>query len=298
MSDFSDSPLAPLSSHMDSLRGVLLKVFLIVGVGMLISFYYADTLIHLSTQSLSVLDQQAEVKYIRHYNTTTTERILPLSDEALLVDSKEAEIHSNLILLKPGGFAEIKYVHNLQKLALFTPLEGFRVALSISLAGGLILTLPFWILPCLQFIFPALKPHEKRLLFPFISASFLFMGLGLALALKITLPLLNNTFYAFNETLGINIWGLESYLDYLIGMLALHASFFELAVLLFFLVYQRILTFPSLKQGRKIVYLASFIIGGLLTPPDIVSQLMVALPLIALYELMLGYAYILKRGVL
>lgn len=177
-----------------------------------------------------------------------------------------------------------------EKLVLFSPLEGFEVAFWTSLVFGALGTLPLWIVPCLKFILPALTEREKESLFPVALFSGLFLMAGLISAHFYFLPFMNHSLYAFNESYGTNMWGLKSYIDYVLGIYFANALLFEILFVLLFLTHKGILDYPMLKNKRKGVYLFSLIIGAILTPPDIASQLLVAVPLMGIYEIALLYA--------
>lgn len=176
------------------------------------------------------------------------------------------------------------------KLALLSPIEGFMASLKISLWASLILTLPLWIVPIIQFIAPALHTHERRAILPFVIASIAAIALGLSAAYYLTLPLANAYFYQFNESIGTNLWSLSAYLDFSLMLLFGHALVVECGLALLFLVHYGLISTDSLRRKRRLAIIGAFIVGALVTPPDVPSQLMVAIPLVGMYELSILYS--------
>lgn len=175
-------------------------------------------------------------------------------------------------------------------LLIMGPLDGFVLVFRACFWLSLVATAPLWGAVWLRFALPALKPSERALMIPFILSSFLFLCMGLAFAHFVTLPTASHSLYLFNQSIGQNAWTLSSYVDYLLVILSGHAVAAEIALLLFFLVHFGVLRPGQLILMRRHMIVASFVLGALLTPPDIVTQFFLAVPLICLYELAIVYA--------
>jgi len=181
------------------------------------------------------------------------------------------------------------------QLVVLGPAEGIMATFRVAFWFGLVATSPAWIYQILRFILPGLNSSEKQFILPFFILSMGFLAAGLSLAYFITIPLANNYLQAFNQGIGTNLWSLSNYIDYTIILLLGNALAFEFCIILLFLVHFRKLTVGSLRAARRYVIVAIFIAAAILTPPDILSQLMLAFPLICLYELAVIYAKILNR---
>lgn len=179
---------------------------------------------------------------------------------------------------------------NETKLVVLGPAEGIMATFRVAFWVGLVGTSPIWVYEVLRFVLPGLNLKERRLILPFFLFSLLFLGAGLSLAYFVTIPLANSYLEAFNQGIGTNLWSLSNYLDYTIILLLGNALAFELCVILLFLVHYRKLSAEGLIQARRYVIVAIFIAAAILTPPDILSQLMLAFPLMGLYELAILYA--------
>lgn len=175
------------------------------------------------------------------------------------------------------------------------PLEGmatvFKVCFWVALAG----TSPIWAYFILQFILPALRKNERTSVFVFASTSLLLLLLGGAFAYLITIPFANRYLAAFNSVLGTNMWTLSHYIDYTLILFLGHLVAFELCLILLFLVHMGTLSAEWLREKRRYMIVFAFILGAILTPPDILTQFMLAIPLIILYEVAILYAVMRER---
>lgn len=175
-------------------------------------------------------------------------------------------------------------------LILLNPLEGLIVSAKMSFWGGLVFTFPLWGFIVLKFIFPALKPKEKELILPFFFTTAIAALAGISLAIYFTIPMANTYLYSFNQQLGQNLWSLTTYIDYTLLLLFSHAVFCEITLGLLFLVHFGRISEQFLRKKRKIFIVLAFVLGAILTPPDVFTQILLAVPLIFLYEFAIFYA--------
>lgn len=180
-------------------------------------------------------------------------------------------------------------------LSLFSPQEGFLSLFKIAFWLGFLGTSPYWILGILRFIKPAMRGKIKRLIPGFSFLSLLFISCGIALCLFVTLPLANQFFYDFNQSIGVNIWGFAAYVDFLLLLVFAHGTAFEIGALLLLLIHVGVLHWKTLAEKRRHAALFSLILGALLTPPDILTQLLIAIPLMGFFELAILYGKIRQR---
>src|SRR5204863_41436 len=106
----------------------------------------------------------------------------------------------------------------------------------------------------------------------------------------VTLPLANQYLFLFNNSIGQNAWTLIHYVQYVLFLCLGHAIAAELGLLLLTLVHFRFLSPDWLIAKRRYMIVLAFVLGAFLTPPDVLTQLLLALPLIALYEVAIWYA--------
>lgn len=183
-----------------------------------------------------------------------------------------------------------------EPLVILSPQEGFTSLFTLSFWTGVLLSAPFWLFIALRFILPALKGSTAKLTTTFSLLSLLFVSAGIFFALKITLPLANNYLYTFNEALGKNLWTLSLYLDYVWLLLFAHGIAFEAGAVLLTLIHFGILSPNTLKTKRRQALVSSLILGALLTPPDVLTQIAIAIPLYGFYELAILYGTITSQG--
>lgn len=175
------------------------------------------------------------------------------------------------------------------QLIMTSPGEGLTCTFRLCFWVSLACTSPFCLYRLLYFFLPAFEDGVKNLLLPFLIFSELFLMLGGLFAFYFTIPIANQYLFNFNQTLGMNLWSISHYLDYTLVLLLGNALAFELGVIGFFLVHLGLIDAAQLQAKRKLAIVCSFVIGALLTPPDVLTQIFMALPLIALYESVIFY---------
>lgn len=188
-------------------------------------------------------------------------------------------------LLPPQNFGSIE-----QDLLILGPLEGLFFIVKLCFWMSFALTAPFWGWVWLKFILPGMKKSERRLLFPFLAFTLLNLVLTLLFALKVTIPISNQYLIQFNDTIGKNAWTLNHYFDYLFFIITGHVIASELGLLLLVFVHFSLIQTRILEEKRRVFYVFIFILSALLTPPDILTQFFLAIPLIILYECAIFYS--------
>lgn len=294
----TDTATLTFWDHAAELRYALIKTLFIIFLGIITAFCFYQEIFAFLTQPLTTTFdatalQQQEILRKRIANPGPNDQIYTVSPNAKVTNlpSTIHQVAPNAYRIPPGDFLEVDSLSSPKNnLVILGPLDGIIAGLKTSFWVGLVGTSPLWIYFILQFLIPALHPHERKLLLPFIGLSFLFLTFGLLFAFYLTLPAANAYLEAFNRGIGINMWSVESYLSFTIGLLLANAFAFEMFVLLLFLVHFGILTADFMISKRRHTIVAAFIIGALLTPPDIPTQLMLAIPLIGMYELAILYA--------
>ncbi|MGA8164142.1 MAG: twin-arginine translocase subunit TatC [Waddliaceae bacterium] len=182
-------------------------------------------------------------------------------------------------------------------LMILAPTDGLAMVMKTCFLVGAVISSPVWLYYCLQFIAPALRSQERKLIAPFFLLSFIFLLLGLLFAFFAAIPFANQYLDAFNTRLGENCWTLPHYIDYTLLLLLANALAFELCVMMLFFVHYGIFSSRLLIARRKGVIIGIFILAAILTPPDVFTQLMLAIPLIAFYEAAILYSSLKTRVV-
>jgi sec-independent protein translocase protein TatC len=161
----------------------------------------------------------------------------------------------------------------------------FFVPMKAAMLLAVIISSPFMLYQTWAFIAPGLYQHEKRFVLPLIVASFILFLLGMLFAYQIVLPLVF-AFFTHTAPEGVVVMtDISHYLDFVISMLIAFGLAFEVPVLVVILVRAGIVKVQTLIEVRSYVIVGAFVIGAIFTPPDALSQFLLAVPLCLLYEL-------------
>jgi len=182
---------------------------------------------------------------------------------------------------------------------IFTALpEAFFTYLKVSFLTGLLLATPVIFYEFWMFVAPGLYNKERRLLFPIIFISSLFFVGGALFGYFIVFPLGFRFFLGFATETIQPLPSMREYLSFSAKLLLAFGLAFELPIVLTFLAKLGIVTVDFLKKNRKYALLLFFVGAAILTPPDVITQIMMAFPLMGLYELsILGAKIFGKRAV-
>jgi sec-independent protein translocase protein TatC len=162
--------------------------------------------------------------------------------------------------------------------------EMFFNYIKIAFVGGLLLAAPFILYQIWMLAAPALNERQKRLVLPFlICSSLLFIGGGL-FGYFVAFPFGFKFFLGFESEYLQALPSVKQYLSFSIKLLFLFGLVFEFPVLAFFLTKAGMVTPEFLKKNRAYGMLLVFVVAAVITPPDVISQVMLAIPLLLLYE--------------
>lgn len=167
-----------------------------------------------------------------------------------------------------------------------SPSELFTSYLKLSFILGLVLSSPFILWQIWGFIQPGLTEEEGKSALSAIVAGFVFFLLGAAFCFLVVLPITLQFFYNFNGSTEITASiSFNNYMNFVLGMLVSFGVVFEMPVLSFLLARLGLMKPEWLVAARKYAILLVFIVAAIITPPDVISQLMTAVPMLGLYEL-------------
>ena len=159
----------------------------------------------------------------------------------------------------------------------------------------LLKTIPYILYHLWKFVAPGLYEHEKKLVFPVLLSSSILFYLGAAFAYFVVFPLIFAFFVSIAPE-GIAVMtDIGRYLDFVVTLFFAFGFAFEVPIVTILLVLTNVTTKESLIKKRTYVIVGAFIIGMLLTPPDIISQTLLAVPIWILYELGIFFSGFIKN---
>ena len=171
-------------------------------------------------------------------------------------------------------------------------LAPFRLILLLSIA----ITFPVSIYNFWAFVAPGLYKNEKKFVIPILISSTLLFYLGIVFAYYIVFPLIFSFFTSIAPE-GVQIaTDISSFLNFVIKIFFAFGLAFEVPIITLIVVIFEISTVESLSKKRPYIIVSSFILGMVLTPPDVISQILLAVPIWLLFELGLFLAYLITRN--
>ena len=180
-----------------------------------------------------------------------------------------------------------------EKLVYLNPVDPFNSYLKIALLAGLFLTSPIVLYQVWMFISPGLYRHEKRYVMPFMASTITLFTLGGYFGYRVAYPMALDFFIGkfngqFQPMITINEYT-QLFLSIVVGM----GLIFEMPILVFFLAFMGIMTPRFMIKNFRYAILVIFILAAIVTPtPDIVNMCVFAAPMLGLYALSIGVAYL------
>ena len=176
------------------------------------------------------------------------------------------------------------------------PAGAFVVALKISFFAGLLLSLPFSLYFLCSFIFPGLTKKERVLFVKAFSFGGLLFFAGVVFAYGVVFPLGLKFLWNYHRIMGIvPMWTIENFISFELVFFLAFGLVFETPVLVLLLVKFGMLSQAFLREKRRYAIVLIFIVAAVLTPPDPVTQICMALPMIGLFELSIWIAGFIER---
>lgn len=166
--------------------------------------------------------------------------------------------------------------------------EAFFVELKVALFAAIFVSFPVFATQIWRFVAPGLYRNEKRALLPFLLATPVLFTAGAAAAYYGAIPIALRFLLGFQGNVGgveqEALPGVGNYLDFVMHFVLAFGIAFLLPILLMLLERAGIVTLTQLRSSRRYMIVAAFVIAAIFTPPDVISQLLLAIPLILLYE--------------
>ncbi len=286
---YDDSEM-PFLEHLEEFRSMIIRVFISLVVGMLVVLPFADHLIR-------VLRAPAEPYIIKN-----AEQVL--SESAVQLRIPADSLATNDVLLAADGTryyqleaamvlpAEAKMETGGVRLQFSEPAAAIKMWLTVTFFGGLLLSLPFVVFFIGLFVMPGVRDVERRVMTRIsIFSGGLFLG-GIIMGYKVTLPLALGLMLKIGAQLGgESIWFYNKYIGFALQLLLAFGVAFQMPVVILILGRMGLVSANSLRAARSYVVVGIFVLAMILTPPDVVTQILMAAPLILLYEFCIWFLH-------
>ena len=161
----------------------------------------------------------------------------------------------------------------------------FLVPVKVTALVSVILAMPYLLYQLWAFVAPGLYAHEKRLVLPLVATSSVLFLAGMAFAYLLVFPLAFKVLASFAPEGVAWMTDIDKYFNFVLTMFIVFGITFEIPVAVVLLVRMNVVSVEKLAQARPYVIVGAFVLAAIVTPPDVVSQLLLAFPLWLLYEL-------------
>lgn len=280
----------PFLDHLEEFRQMIIRCFIALFIGLLVCLPFADRIIlvlrapaepYIIKNAEEVLDKTA-VHLRIPADTFNTNAFLKTDDgstyyevEANVVVPESAKSHKGGIRLQ---FSE--------------PAAAIKMWLTVTFFGGILLSLPFLIFFIGMFVMPGVKDVERKVMTRIAVFSGGLFLLGIAMGYIVTLPLALGLMLKIGGQLGgESIWFYNKYIGFALQLLLGFGLAFQLPVIILILGKMGLVNSTQLREKRRHVIVGLLIVAMILTPPDVMTQLLMAAPLIFLYEFCIWFLY-------
>lgn len=305
-------PVKSFLEHLEDLRWVLIKSLAAGGVAMVVCFFAGNYVFQVLEWPLKrapiATGRNAQIVRVTlgtnqlavfHVGTNDVLSSLAGTNRYVRLDISPIAVGTNTVLgvtvrseseAPNSGESPIDIVS-------LGPAAAFVVATKIAFYGGLAIASPFIFYFVGNFVFPALKIHEKK---------YIYRGLGFAIGLFLTgisfcylvmMPMALAVSAKYAEWFGFkaNQWRAEEYIGFVCKFMLGMGLGFEMPVVILTLVKIGVLNYHILKSARRYVIVIAFVLGAVLTTPEVITQILMAVPLLLLYEISVWIAWYWER---
>jgi sec-independent protein translocase protein TatC len=294
-------------AHLEELRKAIIRSCIAIGLALVLCLTFTNQLVAILVHPLKRIDMFEKARPTvsfeiggNHFGPFPVSREqfagLPAGDapqavfqvgSAVVGEERVATL--KLLPPQPTKTGNTLGVH----LVNFGPAEGFLGAFHVALFGALIISAPFWIFFMANFIMPALHKRERQALTPWVGWSVLLFLVGVLATYFLLLPVALRAGVLYSNWLGFDAytWRADDYISFVTRFIIGMGLGFQFPIIVLFLVKLGIITHKHLAKYRRHVCVLSFILGAVLTTPDVVTQVAMAVPLYLLYEICIWIAW-------
>lgn len=307
-------PVKSFLEHLEDLRWVLIKILACAGVAMLGCLLAGNYVVRILEWPLSraPIGNHGKAQTVRlTFGTNELHTFQVGTNEpfaALLGTNRYSRmqivpltIGTNLVLgvnVEPDPEAGASQNRKLPiEIVNLTPAGSFIVATKVAFYGGLVLSSPFIFYFVANFVFPALRMREKKYTYRGLAFGVGLFLTGVSFCYFVLMPVALAASAQYSEWLGFTVsqWRAEEYIGFVCKFMLGMGLGFELPVIVLTLVKIGILNYRILANARRYVIVICFVLGAILTTPEVITQILMALPLLMLYEVSVWIAWYWER---
>lgn len=280
----------PFLVHLEEFRKTVIRAFAALMIGMLVCIPLADRLIRILRAPAEPYIEKNTGDLSAASNVYLHIPAESLSEKSIAVDehgNKYYKVKADVVL--PNARKSKQSVIRLQ---FSEPAAAFKMWVSASFFGGFLLSLPVLVFIIGSFVMPGVKDVERKVMTRIALFSGGLFLLGVAMGYKITLPMALGLMLKIGGSLGGEaIWFYNKYISFALQLLLGFGLAFQLPVVILILGRMGLVNSRQLREKRRHVIVALLIVAMLLTPPDVLTQLLMAAPLILLYEFCIWFLH-------
>lgn len=306
-------PVKSFLEHLEDLRWVLIKSLVAVAVGVLICLLGGNHVVEILKRPLD----KAKISYpgtnqvVTVLIGTNQLGVFPLSAQQqatfdlgtnrfVAVQIEPTTIGTNRVLgWQVNTNAEIAQRAQKLKIDLINldPAGGFFVAFQVAMYGGVVLASPFIFYFVAAFVFPALRMKEKHYVYRGLGFGITLFLVGIAFCYFFLMPVALAASQRYSQWLGFTAfqWKADDYISFVCKFMIGMGLGFEMPVIILTLVKIGVLNYRILSKGRRYMIVINLILGAVLTTPEVITQIIMFLPLQVLYEISVWIAWYWER---
>lgn len=291
--------------HLTDLRTALLRSATAIGVALIVCLYQADNLVLIleyPLQRINAFQKPKPTITLQIGETQLGPYVVTREQFPGLPEGDAPQMIYQLGSMPVGGeqVATLKAVPNPNaasgslhvRLLNLSPSEAFFIAFRVALYGAIVVAAPCWIFFMGQFFLPALNLKERRVLFQWLGWGVLLFFSGVCLTYYVLLPIALRASVEYSHLLGLEAfaWRADEYISFVTKFIVGMGIGFQFPIVVLILVKLGLLTHQQLAHYRRHVVVLSLILGALLTTPEVITQIAMAVPLYILYEISIWIA--------
>jgi sec-independent protein translocase protein TatC len=307
--DDGGGPVKTFLEHLEDFRWVLVKVSVTLALAMLVCLIGANYVIAVVKWPLTraavnhpgtnqIVSVSFGTNHVANFQLTPEEKkSLNLgTNRFVAVTVEPLTLGTNQVLgwrVNPDPHAAEQAEKMQIELVNLSPAGGFFVAFQAALYGGMVLSAPLLLYFVASFVFPALKMHERKYVFRgmFIGLGLFLTGVSFCYFVLMPVALSASQMYSSWLGLGASQWRAEDYISFVCRFMLGMGLGFEMPVVILTLVKIGVLSYSTLSKARRYMIVINLILGALLTTPEVVTQILMFVPLQLLYEITVWIAW-------